>query len=524
MARKVISGGITGLSMRFMTDLASNGGTAKTPWFGMEPNSYADYGGQVTTVTRNPISRSRQRKKGTVTDFDASGGFNHDFTLRQLLRPLSAFFFANPFEKPTTAPLFSNAISITAVTAATGYAVDNSPDLGFLVNHLVYIEGHSEPSNNGLKKITAASATLIQTSPAPVDEAAPPAAAKITVVGYEFASGDVALRDEPAYAAIDAVDDANVNLASLGLHQGEWCFVGGDAAGNQFAGVVPFYARVSIDQAPTDDVLRFDKTTSTIVDTDGAAKTIQIFFGTFIRNMLESEIISAGDVMRHIMQLERTLGSDGVGFQSQILDDAIANSLTYTQPLSDKVSADLTFVALDEQFRSGTDGLLSGARVSALGEAAFNSSTCVFRTRMAILDPDTLNPSPLFAYVQSIELTIENNVTAVKAQGDIGGIDTVEGDFAVGGSATVYFSTVAAVDAIRGYSDVTYDTIMAQQNTGYVWDVPLLGLGNGRLEVDKDEPITVPLDIGAAENFAGFTASHTNFRYLPDAAMPAVVS
>lgn len=525
MSRKVISGGITGLSVRFKDDLTDSGGVAITPWYAMEPNSYNDYGGKVVTVTRNPISRSRQRKKGVVTDFDASGGINHDFTQKQLQRLLPAFFYAPAFEKPTTATLFGTAIPVTDINAATGdnLVFDNNPDLGFLVNHLVWVSGAPIAANNGLKLVTAKSATGIDVLPAPVDDV-PNATTKIEVVGYQFAAADVSFNAEAARGSIHAEDDANVNFTTLGLHPGEWVFVGdGSNAAYSFAGG-SFYARVSIHDAVTDDDLYFDKSTTAIADTDGAGKTIRVFFGTFLRNMTEAEIQSAGDTNRYFIDIERTLGRDADGIQSQVLYDAFANALTYTQPLSDKLSVDMTFVALDEQFRTGLDGLLAGTRVEGLGEAAYNSSTCLFRARMSLVDPDTLNPTAMFAYVQSIELTIENNVSAVKAQGDIGGIDTVEGDFAVGGSATVYFSTVGAVDAIRQYSDVTFDAILAQRNAGYVFDIPLLGLGNGRLNVNKDDPITVPLDMGAAENDAGFTASYTNFTYLPDVAMPEAVS
>ena len=120
-------------------------------------------------------------------------------------------------------------------------------------------------------------------------------------------------------------------------------------------------------------------------------------------------------------------------------------------------------------------------------------------------------------------LVINNNITPNKAVSVLGAFDVTAGNFIVEGSLTAYFADVAAVQAVRNNEDVTLDFSIVKGSTGsksgISIDVPLTALGDGRLNVEQDAPITVPLDNNAAadRNF-DHTLLAVFYDFLPDAA------
>lgn len=500
-----ISSNSTGLSI---AEEATPGVLGGSPvWFGLEPNGYSDFGGNIVTVTRNPISATRQRKRGGVVDVEASGGFGQDFTKNNFRRLMQGFLFADAFEPFSTQGLNTAAIPITGATTTTYTAASGLG--GVLANDIVLASGFGETANNGVKVASAATATAV-TVTGNATEASPPAAAKLQVVGHQFASGDAEITVSGGIARLETTTK---DLRQLKVKTGSWVFIGGDTSATSFATCPKGYARVA---SVAENEIVFDKVTAAFVSDAGASKTIQIFVGTFVQNQPV-----ATDIKTRTYQLERTLGNDGNGVQSEYLIGSVANELSVAVPTTDKMTADLTFLSLDAETRDGTTGVKSGTRVAALGEAPINTSSNVYRSKLSILAPSTLQPTPLFGFINSATLTINNNCSVVKAVGNVGGIDINVGDFTVGGNIDAYFATVAAVDAVRANADVTYDLITAVDNGGVIFDIPLLGLGNARANVVKDQPINIPVEMEAAENAAGYTLGVCFFGYLPDGAMPS---
>lgn len=512
-----VDSNVTGLSIAEEASLKTLPGGPT--WYGLEPNTYADLGATFTSVARETINATRQRLKGTTVDESAKGGFNIDLTQRNMTRLLQGFFFADAFEKPATQPFNGTQVPLTAVTATQYQA---AAGLGvFKVNHLVAAKGFGVSGNNGLKHITVVAAGALTTDSAVSAEGAPPAAAQLETVGIRGAAGDLHLSIAGSRVIISSTA---LDFTTLGLNVGEWVFVGGDAAINRFASTVLVagsgqdtncgYARIVSIAANS---LQFDLTMFTpVADADpGAAQKVDIYFGKVIQNAATPSLVK-----RRTYQLERTLGNDGVGIQSEYLIGAVPDQFTLNLPQASKASVDMTFVGMDVEQRTGTTGIKAGTRVGLPGEGPFNTSFDVYLSRLAIVDTTVLNPSSLYAYAQDIKIVINNGAKPNKAIGVLGGFDVSEGDFSVSGTAQVYFATIAAIQAIKNNADVSLQTIFARANAGLVLDIPLLTLGGGGNKVEKDKPILVDLTQDAAKNVAGYTMQATFFEYLPSVAMP----
>ena len=505
MANKIDSN-ITGLRFAEEASLRVLPGTPV--WYPLEPNSYSDFGGQIATVARNPISASRQRKKGVTTDLDASGGFNQDLTLTNMTRLMQAFMFADFREKKRTDGINAVADTISSVTSGTKTFALSGGGIGFKAGHLVLGTEFSTPANNAVFTVSAdATATSLVTVEAPATEAAPPAAAAMKVVGFQFPSVDTSIVMNGSLVRLQSVA---TNFTTLGLIAGEWIYLGGDTAGTTFATNKGF-ARISVIAAT---YLEFDKISWTgAVAEPGTGKTIRIFFGNVLRNESTAALIK-----RRTLQLERTLGDDGGGIQSEYLVGAVANELTINISQADKVTVDCTFVAVDNELRTGATGVKVGNRPTLASSAAFNTSSDVTRIKLAIVSATDPAPTALFAFATEMKLSIKNNVSPNKAVGVLGAFDTSMGTFEVGGSLTAYFASVAAAQAVRNNSDITIDVIFQKKNAAMLWDIPLVSLGDGRLSVEQDQPITIPLETNAAESKFGNTLLFQTFLYLPDVA------
>lgn len=614
-----IDSNVTGL--RYAEEVSYKTLPATPKWIPLEPNGYTDFGGQITTVARNPINPSRQRKKGVVTDLDASGGFGTDLTQTNMEDLLQGFFFAdlrrkndvgvgkNPMgsgnagvnEDYTITDIDSTGdeitvdsrVAVSAVVAAggTGYAVGNivqvtdanatvnvqlvvtavsggvvtavalsyndgtnitygnegrtHTDTGsatattavtgtgtgltvtvtygnglvWLAGDLILLAGNNDSANNGIKTVASVSDNVIATVENLTTDASPAATATMTTVGHEFDADDLNIVVSGGLPQITS--DASFDFSTLGLIPGEFIYIGGDAAGTSFAGSNNNgFARV---RSATATAITLDKTEQTMTaESLGGGETIHIYMGRVLKNESDPTLIK-----RRSYNLERTLGapndSQPTQIQAQYIIGSVPNEFSFQVPTAEKVICDLTFVGADDEQRTAVTGVKSGTRPALVEADAFNTSSNFSRIKMAVVDPANAAPTALFAFITDLTLTINNNVKGLKAVGVLGNFEVTAGRFQVGGNLTAYFAEVAAVTAVRHNSDITLDAHMVKANAGISIDIPLITLGDGRPNVEQDEPITLPLELNAATGAKVHSSlDHTLLMvfwdYLPSAA------
>lgn len=515
-----ISSNVTGLRI---AEEASIKVLPVTPvWDPYEPNSYSDFGGNLTLLARNPITAGRQRKKGVITDLDSAGGFQTDITQTNLQKLLQGFFFASLREKVN-----SSAVAITSVDATAGNHFNAASGLSsFQVGARVRTTGFSNPANNGIFTVTAKTATVLTVSETVVAEASPPAAARITTIGVVVAPAAI---DVVVSGTWPTLTSGSFDFLSLGVVPGEWVYIGGDAAGTKFVGATSGvlvnngFKRV---KSVTTGVLTFDKSDYDMVAETGTGIGLHIYVpARILKNENGSE--SSYPIVRRTYQMERLLGAPDTGspssIQSEYIVGAVPNQFTMNVSPADKITCDLSYMAMDFEQRTAATGVKTGTRPALVDADAFNTSTDFSRIKLSLITSGEEAPTRLFAFVTDLKVTIDNGVSLDKAVGVLGGFDASEGDFSVGGSLTAYFADVTAVSAVRNNSDVTLDFVVVKNNAGIVVDLPLIALGDGRLSIEKDKSITLPLTLAAAsaakiDSATDYTAMMCFFDYLPSAA------
>lgn len=567
-------------------------------WHPLEPNSYDDFGIETTLTARNPINRSRQRKKGRTTDIDASGGINQDLTNENTQAILPNFMFAEYRTHggaENFAPAFAQGFTVTAATdnlnivnhglatgdgpflastsgtlpaglmAGTPYwvvysgvnsfklattyenatdeapitvditdtgtgthtltrsaVVDavndvfsiNNPD-GFNIGSLIFTSGFAAVMNNGLFEVDGVAGNVLAVTGSLATEAVPPVNATISNVGFRSAVGDVDVDANPG-SIYPAYTSTVLDFTTLDLIPGEWVFVGGDGATAAFTN--PENNGFKRVRSVTAKRLEIDQSSVLMSDEANTTKTVDFYFGRVLKNEDRPLIVNKP------VQLERQLGqpeSGSTAIQAEYLIGSYGSELTVNiEPGDNNITIDLSFMSMRGERRTYLQGIKGGTRKSLVERDAYNATSDIKGLRLAPVSLTNDAPDAYFAYFTDISLSINNNLSMAKAVGVLGGFDVNVGTFEVSAEGTGYFSTITAIDAVERSTDASLHICIAFDNTGIVMDIPLLALGDGRPEIEIDEPVMIPLSMAAGSAIKNnvetdYTLLWVFFPYLP---------
>jgi hypothetical protein len=479
-------------------------------WNPLEPNSFGDFGGDIKTVAREPITDDRQRRRAVVVDLDGKVDFEQDLTQNNAADLLQGFLFASYRRKAEKSGPSGVTGSTHTVTVASGGAA-------FRAGDLVNLTDFGVAANNGLFRVASSTGTTIVTTAGLSDEASPPAAAKLTVVGFQFASGDVTITNSGS--AFPYLTATAKDLTQLGIVPGEWVFIGDSSnAAYSFATAANNgFARV---RSVTASVMTFDKTYTTMVTDAGTSKTVRLYVSRVLKNE------PAATRVRRSYQFERKLGQPdnaSSNTQSEYVVGCIADELEMDFGTADKAKLKLKYMGTDSETRDAATGVKSGTRATLTALDAFNTSSDVTHIKLAVPSTTDANPTALFGHVSDLTVMVKNNIKPNKAVGTLGSFDMSAGNFDVSAKMTAYFANVDVCAAVRRGDSLTLDAHLVKNNAGMSVDIVQMIAGKSLLQVKKDQPIELPLEPDAASGVEiASTLNHTMllgiWDYLPDSA------
>lgn len=355
--------------------------------------------------------------------------------------------------------------SITAVTNADDTFAVDAGGTSFKANHLIKTTGFTNAANNGLFTVQSSTGTTVVVAGTPtlVDESAPPAGAKIKVVGFIGASGDIT-------AVASGLGSTTLDFTTLGLVVGQWIKIGGTASTDKFANAaLNVWARIT---AITTNLIALDHKPAGWTTDAGTGKTIKVWFGDYLRN--------GSTKMSSTVQLG-FLDQDPVNYITfaGLTPTTLSLNFEPRRPLVGSVgflglTASISETATDASPDAATSTEVMNA-VSDVGLIAEGGS--------AVVAPN---------YIQRLSINVNNRL---REDGGVGifGIATVGvGRLQITGDFRTYFGTRAIYEKLVNSTATTIASVIGKNNQAYVFYLPKVKIRGGSPDIPgTDQPVLV---------------------------------
>lgn len=503
-------------------------------WKSLEPNDINDFGAQITTTPRSPISKLRQRRKGSVTDLDAAVEYTADTTMDILVDFIEGFLYSTAVNGDLTfrgATVTGTGYTIPAATASQASRLQYAAATGPI--SLVFAAGYVLDANNGLKPLSADVAAAGTEIPvAGVSAETAPTNAEVSIAGIRAEAGDIDCTvsgDTATLTSGNGTPTNQLDFTTLGLTKGQRVFIGGGTDTNRFGSTAAADGTRSFGSGRVTSIaaaeLILDKIDDTLVSSDGTDDgnagteiALDILFGRFIRNVsvdsseyLEQYFQFEGEYPNLFETEPPTPVAEPDGYEYVI--GCLANVLEWSMPLTDLSRITVGFVATDSE--DPVDGASrktnADTPIAPLFTGALNTSSDFMRLRIADVDDTGLTSD-----FKDVTVTLNNNATGEKVLGFLGSKYINNGNFEVDIAATALFTSPLVPARIRANTTVTMDWILTNYDGAVAVDIPSMTMGSDGKEFPVNESVRIALTCQAfVDPVLGTSIGVSLFPYYP---------
>lgn len=447
------------------------------------------------TGVSNELRADRQITDLILLGTEAAGQINFEMSYNAQDTLLEAALFSAWVAKQTHLNVTADSSITDAGTVANTYAV-NALGANYKLGQIVQASGFTNAANNQVFRVASSTATtVVGTALGLTAETAPPAGARLRVVGFAGASGDITATTVGGNALLATALD----FTTLGLVIGEWIKIGGTAVGDQFAGTAANngMARIS---AITATRLSLDIVPLGWATDAAAAKTIKVWVGDYLRNgVTEKSFTIERQFQDHSpITYEYFRGMEISAYSMSFDAQAIATgSCSFSG--RDAISQD------SGRFAGATDVLAPTASV-------LNTSANVGRIAeggVAVVGPN---------YVMAATIDINNNLRQQPAVGSLGAVGIGVGEFGVTGRLNTYFGNDDLYQKVLNNTASSYDIKLIRTDASgqmLLFDLPQIKFSGGSPAVPgKNADVMADLQYQAYRHATlGYTMQAQRFPY-----------
>lgn len=464
-------------------------------WKVLEPTTIGKYGPSLKSISREPISRSRQRRKGSIVDLDSSVEFELDTTYDHVKLLVEGLLFASA--KSTTT------LTITAVTS-TGYTVAAGGDIADDI--LFFVRGLTTPANNGLK-VSAGTSTATEVKATGTVAEAAPTGARLEICGVKGATADLTITAGGNLAS--TILNFTTHAAFTNLTVGQFIFIGnGVAATNSFAVAANNgLARVTKIAAA---LLTLDKKSAAFSTDAGTGKSVYILLGSYIRNVSAD---SADYIERslHFELVYENLGASAGDDMYEYSKGNFTNEITFDFSLTSKSTMKCSFIGTDTTAPTAVRATGAASAIPVVATAMFNTSVDLLRLRVTDHDEGGFT-----TYFKSASISIKNNVSPEKVLGLLGARFMNAGLLDVMADCKILFTDANVLAAIRANTTCTMELCGRNEDGAFIIDIQSMCLEGGDREFPVNETVNISFKTMAfADARLGSCVGISTFPYMP---------